>query len=254
MKNCSEMKKKIEELSDRDKKQRHQFIIAIKSKYHKNEYCIYLSIDENLSLLHIDMFLRDVWLECCGHLSSFKIKGKIYQDYLMDTRLKDILTFNEKFEYDYDFGSTTELILEIADIIKVPAGFSQIEIIARNNEVTHYCEICGAEAEYFNYENNQWECKKCIDKNNDMIAKFNYCNSPRDGVCCYGGHKRDEITYLPENHRIYKTSRKKVKSSEPEDTLFYEDEFFDQLSDVEYAFDDLISKSQRIVNNDFNNL
>lgn len=252
MKNCDEMKKKIEELSNQDKKQRNQFIIAIKSKYDKNEYCIYLSIDENLSLLHIDQFLRDIWLECCGHLSAFKIKGKIYQDYSMDTRIKDILPVNEKFEYEYDFGSTTELILEVVDIIAVPTSFSQIEIIARNNEVTHYCEICNAEAEYFNYENDQWECKKCIDKNNDMIAKFDYCNSPRDGVCCYGGHKRDEVTYLPGNQKKYKISRKKVKSTESEDTLFYEDEFFDQVSDVEYAFDDLISKSQRIVNNNFN--
>lgn len=252
MKDCSEMKKKIDELSVGDKKQRNQFMIAIKSKYDKNEYCIYLSIDENLSLLHIDQFLRDVWLECCGHLSAFKIKRKIYQDYSMDTKLKDILTVNEKFEYEYDFGSTTDLILEVIDIIKVPASFSQIEIIARNNEVIHHCEICGAEAEYFDYENDQWECKKCIDKNNDMITKFNYCNSPRDGVCCYGGHKRHEVAYFPGNYKKYKVSRKKVKSSEMEDTFFNEDEFFNQLSDVEYAFDDLIIKSQRIVNNNFN--
>jgi hypothetical protein len=57
---------------------------------------------------------------------------------------------------------------------------------------------------------------------------------------------------LPGNHKKYKISKKKVKSTEPEDTLFYEDEFYDQLSDVEYAFDDLISKSQKIVNNNFN--
>ena len=56
MKNCNEMKKNIEELSNEEKKQRNQFMIAIKAKYDKNEYCIYLSIDENLSLLHIDQF------------------------------------------------------------------------------------------------------------------------------------------------------------------------------------------------------
>ncbi|WP_160688622.1 SEC-C metal-binding domain-containing protein [Clostridium sp. C2-6-12] len=252
MKNCNAMKTKIEELSNEDKKKRNQFMISIKSKYDKDEYNIYLSIDENLSLLHIDQFLRDVWLECCGHLSAFKIKGIIYQDYSMGTKLKDILNVADRFEYEYDFGSTTELILEVVDIIQVPVSFSQIEIIARNDEVIHHCEICNAEAEYFNYENNQWECKKCIDKNNDMIAKFDYCNSPRDGVCCYGGNKRDEITYLPGNQKKYKSSRNKVKSTEPEDVLFYEDEIFDQLSDVDYAFDDLISKSQRIVKNNFN--
>ena len=252
MKNCSEIKKKIEELSSGNKKQRNQFMIAIKSKYDGNEYCIYLSIDENLSLLHIDQFLRDIWLECCEHLSAFKIKGKFYQDYSMDTRLKDILTINEKFEYEYDFGSTTYLILEVVDVIEVPASFSQIEIIARNYEVKHCCAVCGVETEYYNYENDQWECKKCMDKNNDMISKFDYCNSPRDGVCCYGGNKRDEVAYLPGNNKKYKILNRKVKSQEIEDEFFYEDEFFNQLSDIEYAFDDLISKSQRIVNNNFN--
>jgi hypothetical protein len=253
MKNCSEMGKKIEELSAVDKKQRNQFIIAIKPKYNGNEYCIYLSIDENLSLIHIDQFLRDVWLECCGHLSAFKINGKFYQDYSMNTKLKDILVVNEKFEYEYDFGSTTYLILEVIDIIKVPASFSQVEIIARNYEVKHFCKICESKAEYFNYENDQWECKKCIDKDNDMISKFDYCNSPRDGVCCYGGHKKDENTYLPGNLEKYKILKQKIKSSENNmDTFLYEDEFFEQLSDVEYAFDDLISKSKGIVSNTFN--
>lgn len=252
MKNCSEINRRIEELNEIDKKKRNQFIISIKSREYKNEYCMYLSIDEKLSLLNIDQFLRDVWLECCGHLSAFKIKGRIFQDYSMETKLNDVLTVNEKFEYEYDFGSTTELILEVVDIIEVPVSFSQIEIIARNDEIIHNCEICNADAEYFNYEKDQWECKKCVDKNNDMIAKFDYCNSPRDGVCCYGGDKRDEVTYLPGNQKKYKISRKKVKNTEPEDTLFYEDEFYDQLSDVEYAFDDLISKSQKIVNNNFN--
>lgn len=252
MKNCSEINRRIEELNEIDKKKRNQFIISIKSREYKNEYCMYLSIDEKLSLLNIDQFLRDVWLECCGHLSAFKIKGRIFQDYSMETKLNDVLTVNEKFEYEYDFGSTTELILEVVDIIEVPVSFSQIEIIARNDEIIHNCEICNADAEYFNYEKDQWECKKCVDKNNDMIAKFDYCNSPRDGVFCYGGDKRDEVTYLPGNQKKYKISRKKVKNTEPEDTLFYEDEFYDQLSDVEYAFDDLISKSQKIVNNNFN--
>ncbi len=253
MKNCSEMERKIEELSAVDKKQRNQFMISVKPKYNGNEYCIYLSIDENLSLIHIDQFLRDVWLECCGHLSAFKINGKFYQDYSMNTKLKDILVVNEKFEYEYDFGSTTYLNLEVIDIIKVPASFSQIEIIARNHEVKHFCEICGTEAEYFNYENDQWECKKCIDKDNDMISKFDYSNSPRDGVCCYGGHKKDENIYLPGNSEKYKISKQKIKSSENNrDTFLYEDEFFEQLSDVEYAFDDLISKSKGIVSNTFN--
>ena len=235
------------------KKQRNQFIIAIKPKYAGNEYCIYLSIAGTLGLVHIDQFIRDIWVECCGHLSGFKIKGKFYQDHSMNTKLNDILDVDEKFEYEYDFGSTTHLILEVVDIIQVPSSFSQIEIIARNHEIKHECEICGAEAKYFNYEKDEWECENCIDEDDDMISEFDYCNSPRDGVCGYEGHKEAENTYLPGNDKKYKLSKKKVKEQDDYESISaYDDDFFEDLPDVEYAFDDLLSKSKSIVNNVFN--
>jgi hypothetical protein len=192
-------------------------------------------------------------VECCGHLSGFKIRGKFYQDNSMNTKLNDILNINEKFEYEYDFGSTTYLDLEVVDIIQVPSSFSQIEIIARNYELKHECENCGAEAKYFNYEKDEWECENCIDEDNDMIAEFDYCNSPRDGVCGYEGNKEAEKAYLPGNIKKYKTSKRTIKeTSDYGNISAYEDDFFEDLSDVEYAFDDLLSKSKSIVNNVFN--
>ena len=253
MKNCSEIKKRIEEQNVTDKKLRDQFIIAIKPKYDGNEYCIYLSIDGTLKLSHIDKFIRDIWVECCGHFSGFKIRGKFYQDNSMNTRLNDILNLEDKFEYEYDFGSTTHLILEVVDIKQVPSSFSQIEIIARNNEIKHDCEICGEEAKYFNYEKGEWECENCIDEDNDMISEFDYCNSPRDSVCGYDGHKEAENAYLPGNVKEYKHSKKKVKEQDDYESISaYDDDFFEDLPDVEYAFDDLLSKSKSIANNVFN--
>ncbi|MCE5219832.1 MAG: SEC-C domain-containing protein [Clostridium sp.] len=253
MKTCSEMKKIIDEKGINDKEKRNQFIIAIKPKYAGNEYCIYLSIDGTLGLIYIDQFIRDIWVECCGHLSGFRIKGKFYQEYSMNAKLNDILNIDEKFEYEYDFGSTTHLILEVVDIIQVPSSFSQIEIIARNNEIKHECEICGAEAKYFSYEKDEWECESCIDKDDDMISKFDYCNSPRDGVCGYDGHKEAENIYLPGNDKKYKLSKKKIKEQDDYKSISaYDDDFFDDLPAVEYAFDDLLSKSKSIANNTLN--
>ena len=250
MKNCSEMKKSIDEKRIDDKEKRNQFIIAIKPKYDGNEYCIYLSIDGTLGLVHIDQFIRDIWVECCGHLSGFKIRGKFYQDHSMNTKLNDILDSDEKFEYEYDFGSTTHLILEVVDIIQVPSSFSQIEIIARNHEIKHECQICGVEAKYFNYEKDEWECESCIDKDDDMISEFDYCNSPRDGVCGYDGHKEAENTYLPGNTKKY--TPYKNKKDHYESISANEDDFFEDLQQVEYAFDDLLNKSKSIVKNLFN--
>ena len=138
MKNCDTMKKKISEEFEENKSKRKQYIISIKYKYCK-DYCIYISIDAALQLCHLDQFIRDVWVECCGHLSEFIIDGTRYLDnsdgnYQMNVRLKDVLYSGLKFEYEYDFGSTTYLTLEVIDEIEVSKKHSQIEIIARNNE------------------------------------------------------------------------------------------------------------------------
>ncbi len=180
MKNCSGMKQVIEEKMKDTKEVRDQFIISIKDKYKPNVYCIYVSIDANLQLQHLDKFIRDIWVECCGHLSAFNIDREMYHDnsdgqYEMNFYLKDILNVDKKFEYQYDFGSTTYLILEVVDMIKVPSEFSQIEIIARNNVEGDGCSS----------------------------------NSPRDGVCGYVGSKGAETTYLPENDKKYKVSSKR---------------------------------------------
>lgn len=40
---------------------------------HKNPiYRLYLSVPFKLKLENLDHFLRETWLECCGHLSQFK--------------------------------------------------------------------------------------------------------------------------------------------------------------------------------------
>jgi len=253
MKNCSEIEKRIDEKRTTDGKLRNQFIIAIKPKEGGNEYCIYLSIDGTLGLIHIDQFIRDIWVECCGHLSGFGIRGRFYQDHSLNNKIEDILNLDDKFEYEYDFGSTTNLILEVIDIRLVPISFSQIEIIARNHEIKHECEICGAEAKHYSYDKEEWECEKCIDEDDDMISEFDYCNSPRDGVCAYEGNKESENTYLPGNGKKYKLSKKKIKEQDNyENISAYDENFFEDLSDVEYAFDDLLSKSKSIANNVFN--
>ena len=97
MKSCKEMRKFIrDEISDKESRTRNQFIISIKDKYDKNTYCVYISISSVLQLLHLDRFIRDVWVNCCDHLSCFIINKVIYNDnsnemYEMSVRLNDIL-------------------------------------------------------------------------------------------------------------------------------------------------------------------
>lgn len=262
MKNCSEMKKVIESKIKESKNVRDQFIISIKDKCNSNVYCIYVSIDASLQLHHLDRFIRDIWVECCGHISSFFIDGDLYNDnsdkkYQMNVYLKDILSANKKFEYQYDFGSTTYLVLEVVDIIKVSKDFTQIEIIARNDELKHKCQSCKNEAQYYNFNEDSWYCENCIE--DDEVCEFeeiDYSNSPRDGVCGYAGSKEAETKYLPQNNEKYKINSKKPihnADSEMNITNYYDDFNLDKLSKI---------MTDKIVNNidnkieymDFNSL
>lgn len=217
IKTCSKIKEVISDEIKDNKKTRNQFILSMKDKYDKNTYCIYLSMDENLQLQHLNKFIRDVWVECCDHLSSFYIDGMIYDDnrnqlYQMNAKLKEVLSIGQKFEYQYDFGSTTHIILEVIDKIQVSKSHSQIEILARNNENECTCNQCGKQAEYYQYETESFFCEECAEKlDEDEFEELyrGYFNSPRDGVCGYVGDKDYQLPYMPGNNNVYKISSKK---------------------------------------------
>src|ERR1700733_11239972 len=43
-------------------------------------FWVYIAIPLKCTLAELDSFLRKLWLECCGHLSSFNIAGVTYED------------------------------------------------------------------------------------------------------------------------------------------------------------------------------
>lgn len=218
MKNCADMMCKIDSEFEENKSKRKQFIIAIKDKYSK-KYCIYLSIDASLQLAHLDQFIRDVWVECCGHLSEFIIDEMNYHDnrdgnYEMNEKLKDVLYTGLEFDYIYDFGSSTYLTLEVIDEIDVSKKHSQIEIMARNNEQGRP-------------------------------------NSPREGECGYVCDEEAESMYLPGNERKYKISRKKPKTFDDENYTY--NNFNDMFNNLDN--DDLkqvVSDYQENMDNELN--
>src|SRR6266567_5379922 len=42
------------------------------------QYWMHLEVPASATLTTLDRFLRDTWLECCGHLSAFEIGGVRY--------------------------------------------------------------------------------------------------------------------------------------------------------------------------------
>ena len=73
-------------------------------------YWLYVDIALTSTLQPLDSFLRDIWLECCGHLSNFYAIGI---EQIGKSKKISLLPKGFTFYYDYDFGSTTTLKITV---------------------------------------------------------------------------------------------------------------------------------------------
>lgn len=67
-----EIKKHIKSCSANIKGNVDSFLV----KASAGPFWVYFSAPKNKKLSDIDQFLRDLWLECCGHLSAFELNKK----------------------------------------------------------------------------------------------------------------------------------------------------------------------------------
>lgn len=176
-------------------------------------YWLYVEIKAEAKLEALDAFLRRVWLECCGHLSAFRIGGTQYfsrgyelggsavgmfgrhrpVERSMNARLRDALpSVGEPFDYEYDFGSTTSLQLKVIGERTGHPGRPVVRLLARNTPPVWPCAICGRPATLVcafcqSDEGTAFVCTKhrrthaCGEDEGFMPV----VNSPRTGVCGY---------------------------------------------------------------------
>jgi len=121
-------------------------------------YWMHLEITAETTLATLDQFLRDIWLECCNHLSQFEIGNvrycenpEMYASWSMgrkdmDVRLDEVLSPGQACSYEYDFGSTTELTLKVILEREVAAKEKAIQVLARNSLPLVPCDVCGKPA------------------------------------------------------------------------------------------------------------
>lgn len=166
----------------------------------------------------LDRVLRDIWLECCGHMSAFRfpqkpvrlpasrdpaqrfaamMRGGFRGDngddkQLMRQAVDTRLAPGVKFNYEYDFGSTTELSLRVVE--QRPSVFPKagIHLLARNEPPEIPCAVCQKPATQICVEcDGQGDgalCESCAAEHEcgeDMLLPVT--NSPRLGVCGYSG-------------------------------------------------------------------
>jgi len=174
------------------------------------EFWMHLEVPALATLADLDGFLRDAWLECCGHMSAFEIRGKQYMlegapreedEESMDIALSTVLKPGMKFGYQYDFGSTTALTLKVIAEHDAPGAGKRddpVRILARNDPPLIPCGECGKPAVLIcancAYEEAGWLCKACAKKHakecegEEMMLPV--VNSPRVGVCAYTGPEK----------------------------------------------------------------
>ena len=178
--------------------------LSVRDAY-DSDYFLFLLVGMDATLEDLDIFLRKIWLECCGHLSSFSFKK--WDDALsMETPLKDLCETGSSLIYLYDFGSTTELQVKFHGLF---TGFikklDDIVLLSRNAEPIVPCDECKKfQAVQIctdcQWGDNGWLCENCIkthECDDDMFLPV--LNSPRSGVCAYRGEIKERP--LPESLR-----------------------------------------------------
>ena len=170
-----------------------------------------VEIKATATLEVLDDFLRQEWLECCGHLSAFYIDEDTYMvpsayrmeqfglfadpnERSMKAKLGGILSKGSRFQHVYDFGTSTDLKLRVADERQGRVGSEPVRLLSLNEAPVWEWEVCGEEA--------SWICTFCIyERQNPFYCELHsedhdceesemllpVVNSPRMGMCGYTG-------------------------------------------------------------------
>lgn len=190
---CEQRRAGSETSSGKQKMQKTKLFHLVVTGHDSPEYWMHLEAPAEAALKDLDRFLRNIWLECCGHLSAFTIEGQTYdEDGGMDVTLGKILSPGMKFYHEYDFGSTTELVLKVVSERDGQVSDESILLMSRNDPLLIMCASCGKPAKQVciecHWDGEGWLCSKCAKKHEcgeDMLLPV--VNSPRVGVCGYTG-------------------------------------------------------------------
>lgn len=205
--------------------------VELNARWGGSGYFLVLWMDGHATMGDLDEFLRAIWLECCGHMSSFSNpknrkntnmfdfihaqelleqgKEDEYDDFMEDTEgeipmkrtVGDCLYKGLNLEYQYDFGSTTALSVKVMGEYVIEAE-QPIVLVSRNQPLAMLCDICKKEPATvvctvcLEYEEDSF-CEKCAEKHSEECDDFaDYAgmpvvNSPRMGVCGYEGGRID---------------------------------------------------------------
>jgi hypothetical protein len=160
------------------------------------QFWLDLEVRGSATLKDLDHYLREIWLECCGHMSQFSIGGWGGEEIAKTRRIDQVFNRDVEVTHIYDFGTETETkIKALGTRTGQPTTKHPIALLVRNLMPATPCIDCGALATQL--------CQECIiedevwgalcDEHAETHPHDNYgepvplCNSPRMGQCGYEG-------------------------------------------------------------------
>lgn len=169
-------------------------------------FWLHLEMRGEATLEDLDHYLREIWLECCGHLSAFEIGDVRYtqlfddgmaigEERAMDVKVRELFTPGMEIPYEYDFGTTSELVIKVvAEREGRPTTSHPIALMARNKFTPPPCDICGrpatqlcAECWWRRDARERNFCDEHAEEHEHPDMLMPYVNSPRVGMCGYVG-------------------------------------------------------------------
>ena len=176
------------------------YLVRVSSAEQPGMYWVFATIPIDAPLKLLDDFLRETWLECCGHLSEFVIgsrtifsrteSGNLSQ--AMKSQIGKLLSPGATCKYTYDMGSSTELEIQIVEKIDA-CPQKKVTLLMRNEPPTLSCESCEKVAKTICGLCGDTVCSRCSKRHSCVVKEGNdymlmpLVNSPRAGVCGYVG-------------------------------------------------------------------
>ena len=204
LRSCAARRKVIEQADGGGRSLQDIYHLRVQGRY-RREYWLHLEMCGDATLEDLDYYLRTIWLECCGHLSQFKIGGMLYdhpgdfQEFeSMDVSVDRLFGVGLALFHEYDFGSTTELAIKVLDRRQgQPTTNHPIALMARNVHQPPPCQVCGEPAQLLcldcHYQGGDelagfvCEDDTAVHEDHEDYGSMPVVNSPRSGVCGYGG-------------------------------------------------------------------
>ena len=158
-----------------------------------SDFWLDLEVRGSATLQELDQYLRAIWLECCGHLSSFSV-GR--SEISTKRRVGQVFEPGIELTHIYDFGTSSETLVKAIAVREGRSTTSHpIALMARNRLPEARCIQCGRAA--------SWFCNECLYEEEELGTLCDehaqghphteygepipLVNSPRLGMCGYDG-------------------------------------------------------------------